>query len=139
MLLLGIPLAVLLASGSVNLPSPTEKKAEFKQATPENLAKLSPEQLLLGRTKEVDYKSTLENDATKTFTSAQNQAVNQYINLAGNEPNINRRYSYYVKAFEEMKKAYLQDKQLSYKIVMLQLKDYSDAFPIYKETDFVLP
>lgn len=135
--LVSIPLVVLLLTGKLNVQNPFQGKTSAPK--PIAIADLKPEQILAGRVEKKDYKKVLEEDVQKTFTAPSHKEIHTNMALADNEPNPNKRYSYYAKAFAEMKKAYVADKKLPYMIVMLELKDYADAFPSYKPSDFVLP
>lgn len=87
----------------------------------------------------VDYTANLEKAIKTTFTSSAHKDIIDYINLASQEKNLDKRYEYYQKAFAKMSLSYQKSKDVTQKLALYQLKDYMKVFPSYKEADTVIP
>lgn len=86
-----------------------------------------------------NYTAALEKTIKTTFTSSSHKDIIDYINLASQEKNLDKRYEYYQKAFAKMSLSYQKSKDVTQKLALYQLKDYMKVFPQYKEADTLVP
>ncbi len=87
-----------------------------------------------------NYSLNLNESIKKTFsTSNKYSEIIQLNEAAYSERNLDKKYKYYLTLFSKITQEYQQSKNIQFKTVLYQIKDYMRAFPQYKEGDLVLP
>lgn len=81
----------------------------------------------------------MDQDIKLVFDAKKYPTLISFATQALNEKDSNKRYSTYLKVFQEMTKAYNQTKDPKQKQVMVELRNYSAINPAYKESDWVMP
>lgn len=81
----------------------------------------------------------MEKQIKLAFTSAQDNSIIDFINLAAKQQDKKLAYQFYVKAYNNMVVSYNKTKSPSQKNALLELKKYAGSLPGYQDSDFVIP
>lgn len=82
----------------------------------------------------------LKQTIVETFGGqAKYQEIVKLTNLTASEKDINKKYELYKMIFSKALKAYQQTKNPQFTFVLYQIRNYTLAFPQFKEADFKIP
>lgn len=86
----------------------------------------------------INSRVAMESSIKVSLAKQPDQKAVDYINLAKQEQNLDRRFSYYQKAFNMIRAEYQKTHDPNLEISLTKLKNYLQVFPQYRQTDFYI-
>lgn len=86
----------------------------------------------------ISRRAAMESSIKVSLVKQTDQRAVDYINLAKEEQNLDRRFLYYQKAFRLMKAEYQKTHNPNLEISLTKLKNYLQIFPQYRQVDFYI-
>lgn len=90
--------------------------------------------------KKRDIRGDLERQLKLTFSGTKYyESISLYMSLGSKAKTTAEAYANWLKAYSFVSKAYQDTKKSEYKAVLYQFRDFLKAFPMYKDSEVVIP